>query len=259
MQFLVYQVRLYQIQAIIQGIRSSGTTCAVVSLSSTVTIIRRMPSSTACAVVSLSDTGNRLRDALSRHRLYSLQSTEYGYNNHPRDAFFYCLCSCQSIRYGQLSKACTACAVFSQRPPSTVTIIRVVGRFFISLSNGLQLSKGCLLFLFFIFSFYAPLAQSAVYYSLAYQTTYNHQRMRFSFTEYAVVGLPAVGLSDSLQSFKGCVSQAAIVGLPVVSLSDGVQSSKGCVSPALSMQLSISRSSAYWMVHNHLRDAVLLH
>ena len=105
-QVSVYRVRLYQIRAIIQGIRSSGTTCAVVSLSSTVTIIRGMPYSTACAVVSLSDTGNRLRDALFRNRLYSLQSTENGYNNHPRDAFFYCLCSCQSIRYGQVSKAC---------------------------------------------------------------------------------------------------------------------------------------------------------
>ena len=205
MQFSVYRVRLYQILAIIQGIRSSGTTCAVVSLSSTVTIIRGMPSSNACAVVSLSDTGNRLRDALSRHRLYSLQSTEYGYNNHPRDAFFYCLCSCQSIRYGQLSKACTACAVFSQRPPSTVTIIRVVGRFFISLSDGLQLSKGCLLFLFFIFYFMHRLRnwrstshwptrrpiiikgcvspslsmQSSVSRSLAYRTVYNYPRDKF--------------------------------------------------------------------------------
>ena len=59
--------------------------------------------------------------------------------------------------------------------------------------------------------------------------------MRFSCTEYAVVGLPAVGLSDSLQSFKGRVSQAAVVGLPVVSLLDGLESSKGSISLALSI------------------------
>ena len=85
------------------------------------------------------------------------------------------------------------------------------------------------------------------------------QRMRFSCSEYAIVGLPVVGLSDGLQSSKGCVPLAldmqlsirftiiqrmrffcteyTIVGPPVVGLSDGLQSSKGCVSSALSMQL----------------------
>ena len=72
--------------------------------------------------------------------------------------------------------------------------------------------------------------------------------MRFSCTEYAVVGLPAIGLSDSLQSFKGCVSQVAVVGLPVVSLLDGIESSKGSVSLELSMKLSVSRSLAYQTV-----------
>ena len=96
MQFSVYQIR-----AIIQGISSFGPACAIFSLPSTVTIIQRMLSSTARAVVRLSDTGNHPRDMLFQHRLCSIQSTEYGYN-HPRDAFSYC--SCESIRYGQLSK-----------------------------------------------------------------------------------------------------------------------------------------------------------
>ena len=85
--------------------------------------------------------------------------------------------------------------------------------------------------------------------------------MRFSCSGYAIVGLPVVGLSDGLQSSKGCVPLAldmqlsvrftiirrmrffcteyAVVSLPVMDLSDSLQSFKECVSPAPSMQLLV--------------------
>ena len=102
--------------------------------------------------------------------------------------------------------------------------------------------------------------------------------MRFSCSEYAIVGLLVAGLSDGLQSSKGCVLLALDMQLSVrftiiqrmrffctgyaivvVGLSDGLQSSKGCVSPALSMQMAVSWSLAYRTVYNHPRDAFLLH
>ena len=70
--------------------------------------------------------------------------------------------------------------------------------------------------------------QIAVSWSLTYQTVYNHFRN-------------------------------AVVNFLVVGLSDGLQSSRGCVSPALSMQMAVSRSLAYRTVYNHFKDAFLLH
>ena len=152
MQSSVYRVRLYQIRAIIQGMRSSGIACTVFRLPSTVTIIRGMVFSTARAVIGLSDTdnmrssgsacaifslpstvisdtGNHPRDTLFRHHLCSRQSIEYGYN-HPRNPLFHCLCSGQPIRYGQSSKRCALPAPFVQ---SSVYRVRLQ-----------QSSEGCL-------------------------------------------------------------------------------------------------------------------
>ena len=114
------------------------------------------------------------------------------------------------------------------------------------------------------------------------------QGMCFSCTEYAVVGLPVVGLSDGPQSSKGCVSptlnmqlsiclllahrtvnnlprdaffytEYTVIGLLVINLSDGLQSSKGIVYFALSMQLSVFLLLAYKTVYNHPGNAFLLH
>ena len=74
------------------------------------------------------------------------------------------------------------------------------------------------------------------------------QGMRFFCAEYAVVGLPVIGLSDGLQSSNGCVFSCieyAVVSFPVVDLLNGLQSSKGCVSSALSMQLSLYQLLGY--------------
>ena len=53
-------------------------------------------------------------------------------------------------------------------------------------------------------------------------------------------------------------TEFAVVSLPIVDLSDGLPSFKGCVSSALSMQSSVSQSLTYWVCH-HSRDAFLLH
>ena len=110
--------------------------------------------------------------------------------------------------------------------------------------------------------------------------------MRFSSTVYAVIDFLVVGLSDSLQSSKECVSPVlrmsllvsgslayrtvcnhlrdafleycvSVVSFLAVGLSDGLQSFKGCVSPVLTMPLSVSGSLAYRSVYDHLRDAFL--
>lgn len=52
-------------------------------------------------------------------------------------------------------------------------------------------------------------------------------------------------------------TEYAIVGLPVVSQSDGLQSYKRYFFAELSIQLSISRSLAYWTVNKYPRDAAL--
>ena len=72
----------------------------------------------------------------------------------------------------------------------------------------------------------------AVSWSLAYRAVYIIQEIRFSCSEYAIVGRPVAGLSD------------------------GLQLSKGCVPLALDMQLSLL---AYRTVYNHPKDAFLLH
>ena len=72
------------------------------------------------------------------------------------------------------------------------------------------------------------------------------QRLRFLCTAYVIVGLPVVGLSDGLQSFKECNYRV------------GFQSFKRCVSAALSMQLSVFWLLAYRTVYNHPKDAFLL-
>ena len=163
---------------------STGTSF---NLPNTVTIIQKMPSSTARAASvkykqsSTEDTGNRQRGAPFRHNLYRLQSIKYGYNNHPRDAFFYGSCSCLSDKihasiHGMRFSG-TACAVHSL--PSTVTILRVICLFVISLrtvyiypKNGPKSAKECV--------------SPALSMQLSIRFTII-QGMRFSHTGYAVV------------------------------------------------------------------------
>lgn len=117
------------------------------------------------------------------------------------------------------------------------------------------------------------------------------QVMRFFYTKYAVVsspvvssleglqsseGLPVVGLSDGLQSLKGCISPISttafgvlVVGLPVVGSLDGLQSfnsvslhlqlSKGYALTALSVQLLIYELFTYQTMHDYLKNTFLLH
>lgn len=108
MQLSVYQTR----STIIYSMRFFGIARAVICLLGTVTIIQEMPFSTNFVVDSLSDTVyNHPRDALLQYQMYSLQSTRYGYI-HPREAFSYRSCSCQSIRYGLKSfKECVSSAI----------------------------------------------------------------------------------------------------------------------------------------------------
>ena len=140
---------------------------------------------------------------------------------------------------------------------------------------GLQSSKGCV--------------PSALDVQLSVRFTII-QRMRVFYSKHSVVSLPVIGLL--LQSFQGCVSPTlsmqlwvwfsiiqgmlfccteyavmrfsytkhAVVGfrvisLPVVGLPNDLQSFQGCVSPILSMQLTVSRSLAYWKLYNHPRNA----
>ncbi len=100
-----------------------------------------------------------------------------------------------------------------QRIRFVCTEYAIVGLPVVSLSDGLQLSKGC--------ASPALNMQLSISRSLAYRTVYNDPRDAFLLPEYAVVNIPVVGLSDSLQS------------------------SKGCVSPALSMKLLVSQLLAY--------------
>ena len=67
------------------------------------------------------------------------------------------------------------------------------------------------------------------FFSAIVGTVHNHPKDAFLLLEYAIVGLPVVSLSDSLQPSKGCVPLAIVViSLQIIDLSDGLQSSKGC-------------------------------
>ena len=144
--------------------------------------LNRSLSCTACAVVSLSDTiYNHPRDALLRHHSCSHQSTGYGYV-HPRDAFFYRSCNCQSIKYGlQSFKGCASLAPLVQ---SSVYWVR------------LQSSKGCLLL---------PLVQLSIY---QIRSTII-QGMRFSSTARAVISL-----LGTVTIIQGMLLEVPLVQLP---------------------------------------------
>ena len=165
----------------------------------------------------------------------------------------------------------TACAVHNL--PSTVTILRVIHLFVISLQvvyiylkNGSQSFKECV--------FPALSMQLSIRFTIIqgmrFSTLGMHrcqfpgrwpierftiiQGMRFFCTEYAVVTGSVIGLLDGLQSSKGWFFLHRICNCRY-----GSQSSKGCVPSALSVQLLVSQLLAYRTVYNHPRDAFLLH
>ena len=116
--------------------------------------------------------------------------------------------------------------------------------------------------------------QLSVSQSLAYRTVYNHSRDASFLTRYAivstvynhprdaVVGPPVVGpigRSTIIQWMRFSCIEYAVVSFPVVGLSNGLQSSKGCVSSALSIQLSLYQLLGYRTVYNPPREAFFLH
>ena len=136
------------------------------------------------------DRGNRQKDALFRHNLYSLQSTKYGYKNHLREGLLLLrLCTLPIVSLPvvglsdgpQLSKECVSPTLsiqgsirftFIQGMRFSYTEYAVVGLPIVSLWDGLQSSKGCI-----------PLVLDM---QLSVQSTII-QGMRFLCTQYAIV------------------------------------------------------------------------
>ena len=120
----------------------------------------------------------------------------------------------------------------------------------VSLLDGLQSSNGRL----------SPALsmQLSVSWSFAYRRVYNHPRDAFLLLRARNCWSSScwpIGRSIISQRMRSSCTGYAII---VVGLSDGLQSSKGCVSLALSMLLSVSWLLAYRTVYNHPRDAFLL-
>ena len=130
----------------------------------------------------------------------------------------------------------------------------VVGFPVIGLLYGLSLSKG------FVFSCIEYVI-SAPPRLLTYQTVY-HPRDAFLLHWVCSRQSPSrwpIRRSTIIREMCFFCTEYAVISLPIVNLSDGLPSFKGCVFSALSLQSSVSQSLTYRTAYHHSRDAFLLH